>query len=246
MKQGKITNRILVPLAFALIGLCTIVVLSILWLEKQHIETSDHESFNATIRMFQLEINDDAAFMRSIINTIIYNEEMETNLEKSLKTALISNDEVALLAYSQDLYEELRKEHDITHFYFHSPERVNILRVHQPERNGDIISRTTAKQSEEKKTPVHGIELGPLGTFTLRVVVPWYDGGKLLGYIELGKEIDSIVEYVSNLNNVGITVAIEKKFLNKKTWMAGMEMLGRTGRVEHSRQYDCRQRYDEV
>lgn len=45
--------------------------------------------------------------------------------------------------------------------------------MHQPDRYGDIIARATAKQAELTGQRTAGIELGPLGRLSLRVVVPW-------------------------------------------------------------------------
>ena len=69
---------------------------------------------------------------------------------------------------------------NITHFYFHDAHRINLLRVHQPERFGDLISRHTALKAEKSAAMFSGIELGPLGTFTLRSVLPVFNDGKLM------------------------------------------------------------------
>ena len=72
-----------------------------------------------------------------------------------------------LLKQVEPLFRHFRKEHRITHFYFHSPDRVCILRMHKPDRYGDKINRFTALEAEKTGKTSWGIELGPLGTFTL-------------------------------------------------------------------------------
>ena len=72
----------------------------------------------------------------------------------------------------------------VTHFYFHGLGRACFLRVHNPAKYGDYITRFTMDAAEKKQEIVHGIELGPFGTFTLRVVHPWRISGELAGYIE--------------------------------------------------------------
>jgi signal transduction histidine kinase len=76
----------------------------------------------------------------------------------------------------------------------------------------------------------HGIELGPLGTFTLRVVCPWQINGEVAGYIEIGKEIEHIMHDLRSILGVELIVAIHKKYLVHKDWASGMEMLGRESR----------------
>ncbi len=225
MEERNITKRILVPLSLTLIGLCVIVVLSVTWFGEKSITTTAHKDFEEIEKFWNLELDEDGALMTSVIETLIY--EAGTNKDKTLQKALRSKDKAALLAHSMDLFKTLRTKHKITHFYYHSPERVNILRVHQVERSGDKINRFTAIQAEEKNDTALGLELGLLGTFTLRVVVPWYDGEELLGYIELGKEVDDLVHIISELNEVELLISINKEFLDRENWTDGMKMLGR-------------------
>ncbi|HEY5581602.1 MAG TPA: diguanylate cyclase, partial [Rhodoferax sp.] len=116
----------------------------------------------------------------------------------------------------------------ITHLYFSDPNRVNILRVHQPERFGDTLDRSTTLQAQQKNQTSYGVELGSLGTFTLRLVTPWFGtDGKLLGFVELGMEIDHVLRAVQQQAKVKVFVLIDKQFLDRQTWESGMRMLGR-------------------
>lgn len=133
-----------------------------------------------------------------------------------------------MLRGSASLFAELKKKFDITHLYFSAPNRVNILRVHQPERFGDTIDRSTTLQAQQKNQTSYGVELGPLGTFTLRLVTPWFDNdGKLLGFVELGMEIDHVLRAMQREANVKTFILIDKQFIDRPAWEAGMRMLGR-------------------
>jgi diguanylate cyclase (GGDEF)-like protein len=101
------------------------------------------------------------------------------------------------------------------------------LRVHKPQRFGDKINRFTMLEAESISSTSSGIELGTLGTFTLRHVTPWYDSNqKLIGYVELGMEIDSIFDSIEQYHSTTLYMLIAKKFLNKDSWIEGMAMLG--------------------
>ncbi len=50
--------------------------------------------------------------------------------DAGLRNALKRQDRQALLAACGDVFARLREEHGITHFYFHRPDRVNLLRMH--------------------------------------------------------------------------------------------------------------------
>jgi diguanylate cyclase (GGDEF)-like protein len=173
---------------------------------------------------------------------ITYHDDVSSNAESldvamevishdaALRAALARRDRAALLRLSAPLFTELRNKFSITHFYFSSPDRVNILRVHQPARYGDVINRYTTLEAKRTGATFSGVELGPLGTFTLRLVTPWYTADaqhRLIGYVELGMEIDHILDAVQKFTEVPMFVLVSKKYLNRKDWEAGMRMLGR-------------------
>ncbi|UCG80022.1 MAG: PAS domain S-box protein, partial [Desulfobacterales bacterium] len=147
--------------------------------------------------------------------------------DEQLKAALKAKNRSALLNQTLTLFGQLNGEHGITHLYFTDPDRLNILRVHKPEKYGDTIDRFTTLEAEKTGKVSHGIELGPLGTFTLRVVEPWYDGQQLIGYVEMGEEIEHITRKLRHVLGVEIYVVIEKKYLDRANWESGMRMLGR-------------------
>jgi len=85
----------------------------------------------------------------------------------------------------------------------------------------------TALEAERTGKLSSGIELGPFGTFTLRVVQPVYDNDTLIGYIELGKEIEDILSNINKILKVDFALTIHKYDLTRKTWESGMKMLNR-------------------
>lgn len=150
--------------------------------------------------------------------------------DKALRAALERGDRAELLEKSAPFFADLRRIFGVTHFYFTRPDRVNLLRVHQPERYGDVIDRFTTREAERSGALAQGVELGPLGTFTLRVVDPWYADEQrkhLIGYVELGMEVDYALETVREILGVQTLVLIRKQFLKREMWESGMKALGR-------------------
>ena len=74
-----------------------------------------------------------------------------------------------------------------------------------------------------------GIELGPYGTFTLRLVHPWRIEGELVGYIELGEEIEHITPRLAEALGVQLLIILNKDILNREDWEEGQTMMGRSG-----------------
>ncbi len=144
-----------------------------------------------------------------------------------MKKALREGDRKRLLHDWQSVFETMKNENHLTHFYFLDKNRVCLLRVHNPSKHGDLIDRFTAQKAEWTHKRSSGIEIGPLGTFTLRVVQPVYDQGVLIGYIELGKEIEDVLEALHERSTDNIAVLIHKKYIKQRPWEEGMRMLGR-------------------
>ena len=59
------------------------------------------------------------------------------------------------------------------------------------------------------------------------MVRPVFDGETLIGYFELGKEIEDILEDISDEHGVELTATIRKNDLKRQSWESGMKMLGR-------------------
>jgi len=184
-----------------------------------------------------------AAGMATALQPIVADERM--------RSALLEGDRDRLLSDWQPVFDAMHKDNHITHFYFFDTHRVCLLRVHKPEKHGDLINRFTALEAERtgKKT-ASGIELGPLGTFTLRVVQPVFQDNRLLGYIELGKEIEDVLQDLHVRSGSHLALAIRKEHLDRETWENGMKFLGREAFWDQLPRsvivYTCRYRLPDV
>jgi hypothetical protein len=124
-------------------------------------------------------------------------------------------DRAALLALAAPLFDELKREHGITHWYFHLPDRSCFLRVHRPEQFGDAVNRPTLAKAGETGAMVAGKELGK-NAFALRAVRPWIVDGRLLGYVELGEEIDGFLSRMKAETGDDYALLVEKRHLDRQ------------------------------
>ena len=147
--------------------------------------------------------------------------------DPDLREALRASDVERLLAAYGPVYAQLKANSRVTHFCFSDPGRVCLLRVHKPEKFGDRLDRLTAMEAERTGTTASGLDLGPLGTFTLRVVHPVTDKGARIGYLELGKEIEDVLARTHQDPNVEVAVVLHKDAVKRTNWEEGMRMLGR-------------------
>lgn len=147
--------------------------------------------------------------------------------DERLATPFLRRDRDALLRASAPMFERLRSEHRITHFYFIQPDREMFLRVHHPRRFGDVVDRPSLLKAQQTGRVEMGLEMGTLGLFTLRVVRPWNYRGRLIGYLELGMEIDQVLYDAQRVLGAEIQVLVDKARLDRESWESGVRMVGR-------------------
>jgi signal transduction histidine kinase/DNA-binding response OmpR family regulator len=159
-----------------------------------------------------------------VLGTAIYFLERDEGLQQ----AWIDKDRDKLLRQAEPIFNDLRSRFRITHFYFAEDDGTCFLRVHKPSSHGDYLDRFTMNQARREGQSSQGIELGPFGTFALRVVQPWRINGQIVGYIELGEEIEHISHELAKSLSINVIVAVHKEFLDRAKWEEGLNMMGRT------------------
>ncbi|MCD4829335.1 MAG: PAS domain S-box protein [Candidatus Cloacimonetes bacterium] len=222
--DAKISNqpvlrRLLIPLATVLLLLVGGFGFVLLRVQQVQLDrASQNESENAVTGLSQA-LAMHSSSLESHEDVFLHNA--------NLCNALKGQDRQALLAECEDIFEHLREEHNVMYFYFHSPDRINLLRAHMPEKHGDLIDRFTVLEAERTGEVASGIEMGSLNIFTLWVVQPVYDGDTLIGYIEMGKEIEHLLAGIHMQSEIELAVFMHKDALERSQWEAGMKMLGR-------------------
>jgi hypothetical protein len=141
--------------------------------------------------------------------------------EPQLAAFFALRDRDHLLEIAAPIFKELRGRHAVTHWYFidPAPARTCFLRVHRPELHDDVINRQTLLAAIRTSETAAGKELGQTA-FALRVVRPYVVQGKLLGYMELGEEIDDFLARMKAETGDEFALVVEKRFLSEKEWAA--------------------------
>ncbi len=219
IKNAGLKTRILLPLALVLAILLGAFHYSLYQNEKKDAELDFAQDLQATETYYHRALLRRAEKLGATLEVLLQDEK--------LQAALRAKDRDALLKRAAPLFRQLHDQYTITHFYFEDAARVNVLRVHQPERFGDTIDRHTTLAAEKTGKIAAGVELGPLGTFTLRVVAPLHDSQGLVGYVELGEEIEGVLHGVKAIVGTDHLLAIDKQFLTRENWESGMRMLKR-------------------
>ena len=216
----KLRQKVLIPLIVVLITLTTIVVYTERNIEFGKIRDHHLGDLRRVEWMLSKKVDDNAAIYEILTRQL--------SLDPSLQQAFCAGDREGVLKTAKDSYEIFNHEYGVTHLYFHQLDKTCFLRVHQPQYFGDVIQRHTLEVAMREQKPYYGIELGPLGTLTMRYVYPWRVDGEIVGYVEMGREIEGLIEEIKNETNFELAVLIDKEFLNRTDWQQGLNMTRRT------------------
>ncbi|NOR51540.1 MAG: hypothetical protein GQ470_02875, partial [Gammaproteobacteria bacterium] len=208
---------IIVTLSFAVM----VIIATVYFHEHQTIDSDVVQLQSTASSLYQNSTQQNAKALQTVMDVL--------KTDRELISALAKRDRQRLLQRSASLYEDINRHYGVTHFYFTGPDRVNLLRVHKPEKYGDTIIRQTTLTAQQGRIDAYGVELGPLGTLTLRYVQPWYEAQtrELLGFVELGMEVDQTVDSIRDLFGLDIFVLINKQYLDQSGWEEGMRTFGR-------------------
>nr|CRH05207.1 Putative Histidine kinase with Response regulator reciever domain [Candidatus Magnetococcus massalia] len=211
----------LILFSIALLGLL-MVLASAYWnlneknrAHQEHLSWIQETAQNRVDTLFAHE----AKQLRALSRRIMFSHE--------ILQSFMAKERSKLLQLTQEIYNEIEQQFQVTHLYFHDLKGRNFLRVHTPPRHGDLIKRITMRQAMQRGKPSWGVELGPLGTLTLRHLFPWYHEQKLVGYLELGKEVDQTISSLQDLLKTKPLLLLPKAKLKRNGWLEGMKLLGR-------------------
>ncbi len=213
--------RILISVVAAMMLIIGCGLWMLYWQEQQSINADVTARVEGACQVLDNNLNEDTNALNGFLQLISRNE--------NLQDAWLDQNREELLRLALPIYQQLHASNRVTHFYFINLDRTCALRVHRPSDSGDTIKRHTLQQAADRAQSSSGIELGKYGHFTLRVVSPWIVDGQLVGYIELGEEIEHITPQLSKSMGVEVVITIEKEHLNRGHWETGLKILERRG-----------------
>lgn len=217
----RVKATLMWPFAMVLTFILTAFVTTAYFLQVQVRDRALSGRVAAVAKLVNQKLDKDTSLMRAVMHTM--------QGIPAIGAAFAAQDRDALLREAGPLFQTLRSEHRITHLYFNNPELVNLVRLHSPDEFGGQIKRTTAVEARSQNKITHGLELGALGTLTLRVVAPWPSAGGVLGYVEMGEEIGHLVQEIHDSLSVDLLVLVDKQLLPAQQWQHGLALLERQG-----------------
>ncbi len=185
--------------------------------QEQIIRNNSINQINAVQRSFQNIQDQDIRVLSSALKVF--------SNDQTIKNIYLDGNREKLYEYVSPLFERLKQEQGITHLYFISPDGRCFLRAHNKNIFGDLITRFTFWKARDTKKLAAGIELGKTA-FALRVVLPYYNGNELIGYVEFGEEIDHFFDILKKGTNDEFILFVDKKYLDRDKWRSVNEVVG--------------------
>ena len=207
-KRFEIVIRIITPLLLSLLGVAAISILALYLIHSDHIDKESVKITRTASTAFTTKIRNDIRLFTELASLV--------RCDPQVSELHQARDREALATHLGPLYQRLHHAFGITHLYLHDPDGRNFLRVHDPVKHSDRITRETFTIAQRSGGVGSGIEFGIHHNLTLRVVVPWEQGGKRLGYIELGEEIDALTPDLKALLGVDLVMMIDKSLVGEK------------------------------
>lgn len=153
--------------------------------------------------------------------------------DEALTAAVAARDVRRILALAGPLFHDLRLHHGITHWSYWEPEPAgsavralrSLVRLGTPTLRGDLVERETLARAVKDHALVFGLDLGYTG-FGLRAVTPLHAGGRVVGYGELGRNVELLLADMARRTGDEFAVALDKRRIEGRRWAAARAARG--------------------
>ncbi len=173
------------------------------------------------------------SYFKNTSITIDYILEKNIDLMKTLTFQITKNEKIikefednnkeALFKSLSVLFEHYHINHNITHFYLHKKSQHKYLAIHNTNKYKHLTTKVTLNESINSSKTISGIEFDIKHHLTLRVVSPVIKNGKVLFFIELGKNIEKIIKEYTENSKADIIFTINKKHITQKDFIKWLD-----------------------
>jgi PAS domain S-box-containing protein len=200
-----------------LIPLTVVYYAIALYHQEEDLNNSVTENIDYIERTFKNLEERDTKILSSTLEVIVR--------DPSFKEVYMERDREKLFNFGQPLFLNLKNKYGITHFYFILTNEHCFVRLHNRDIYDDLITRFTFWKARDTKEMSSGIELGKTA-FALRVVSPYYSDGELIGYVELGEEIEHFLEILKSETGNELGIIADKIHLDREKWKSVRDTAG--------------------
>ena len=218
--QVSFKGRILLALAASFIAMLVTAAALVYFTQIGQLKAALDGQMRGDERVFLTQIANDAEGLGRALAA--------TARTDTLLDAFEARHREQLLHRAMPLFEELKSQFKITHFYFFEPDGTTFLRVHKPEQYGDKNGRNSFRMAAAADKLAVSLDMGK-NFFSLRAVRPVMRDGRKIGYWELAQEIDHILPATRTITGDDVAVLLSDAYIQKKgTEIKGERVAGLT------------------
>jgi PAS domain S-box-containing protein len=193
---------------------------ALLWDQHHRRLAEETDAQIATVRReLQLDLESQAAELIAVAKLIAADPTVHDALRAHA---------TGLLSPWRPVFDTMLGDDQVVHLTFFDEKGSCLQRIEEPKGLDDRMERCTAHDIARtaKTKATSGIEIGPLGILIQRVVQPVVASGTLVGYVELGQDIEEVLHARHDRADVELAAVIPKKFLSREDWQEGMRQRG--------------------
>lgn len=209
--------RILLPL-LAILLLTFLGVGTLLWQQQQQHLTQETAARNeSAIHAFRFGLASQASAMSIAVRSITDHP--------GVRQAIAERDMAAQVTAWQTMFLSMHREHGICHLEFFDRDGISLARMMPPgssTSSGAFTRQETARTGKMRS----GLELGIDGKFVLWVAEPVFRDDTLIGYVQIGKNIEDVFR-AQNTLRTEVAVLVKKQYIDRQAWGKTMALLDR-------------------
>ncbi|WP_456473243.1 ATP-binding protein [Desulfolithobacter sp.] len=205
----SIIKKILVPFGFSLVTLLVLFVVSLVWLQRKHIDTSVDKQVHAARELFDSFMNRNSLLMDDLLR--IYAENQD------IARALRYRDREHLTREFDRIYHRLRHDTKIESIAFLDRSGKILYLSHKPEKFGQTLYHFNPEQENLRPETISSkVVIGLNGRLKLRLIAPVFEKDQLVGYIAQAKELTAITREINTILEVDLVFLAPKSILQNR------------------------------
>jgi len=206
--------------------LITVFGIGSYWTQDSHLQKELSLRKANTEKAFYQLVARESSIISSVINLMITSN-------NNLQTSFAQRDREALSSLLQPIMDELGKHKGVIHLEFLDTDFNSLLHLHDPNHSSRRNDWKLISKSQLGGKDLQYIEMGPTGMLTLRIRSPWFDGDRLIGYVELGMAINNALLSLQELINTKLFIVANKGMFDRMIWELSLPI--QTNRADWSR-----------
>ncbi|MBW7876599.1 MAG: response regulator [Candidatus Cloacimonetes bacterium] len=115
-------------------------------------------------------------------------------------------------------FETLKSSGILDYFYVMDKEQICRIRLHRINDNLDKIERFTVLEAKRTGKITVGLDMGTMGNLGLRVVYPVIRNNEILGFVELGQNLEELYQGVLRNSSDQLAVMLKKELVSQSEW----------------------------